>query len=65
MLQRGADVRHVQQLLGHSRIETTALYTRVIPGDVARMIDEKHPRQRAYNRARQRRPARRLAGVRS
>jgi integrase/recombinase XerD len=49
MLQRGADVRHVQQLLGHSRIETTALYTRVIPGDVARMIDENHPRQKSYN----------------
>jgi integrase/recombinase XerD len=64
MLQRGADVRHVQQLLGHSRIETTALYTRVIPGDVARMIDEKHPRQKSYNRWRKRRRARRPRGDR-
>ena len=29
LLQRGADVRHVQTLLGHSQIQTTALYTRV------------------------------------
>jgi site-specific recombinase XerD len=45
MFQRGADVPHVQQLLGRSRIETTALYTRVVPVDIVRMIDEKHPRQ--------------------
>jgi site-specific recombinase XerD len=53
MLHRGADVRHIQKLLGHSQIETTALYTRVVPGDVARMIDEKHPR-RTYNRQKRR-----------
>lgn len=57
MLQRGADVRHVQRLLGHSQIQTTALYTRVIPGDVAKMIDEKHPR-RTYNHRRKRRRGR-------
>lgn len=59
MLQRGADIRHVQRLLGHSQIETTALYTRVIPGDVGKMIDEKHPRQRSYNRKRKRKRRRR------
>ena len=58
MLQRGADIRHVQRLLGHSQIETTALYTRVVPGDVAKMIEEKHPR-RTYNRRRKRAACRR------
>jgi integrase/recombinase XerD len=59
MLQRGADIRHVQRLLGHSQIETTALYTRVLPGDVLRMVDDRHPRQRSYNRRRKRKRRRR------
>jgi integrase/recombinase XerD len=59
MLQRGADIRHVQRLLGHSQTETTALYTRVLPGDVLRMVGDRHPRQRSYNRRRKRKRRRR------
>ncbi|MCP9496795.1 MAG: tyrosine-type recombinase/integrase, partial [Pyrinomonadaceae bacterium MAG19_C2-C3] len=29
MLEGGADIRYVQQMLGHARLETTEIYTRV------------------------------------
>ena len=29
MLEDGADIRHIQQLLGHEKLETTAIYTEV------------------------------------
>jgi len=29
MLEGGADVRYVSEMLGHAKLETTALYTRV------------------------------------
>jgi integrase/recombinase XerD len=50
MLQRGADVRHVQKLLGHSQVATTAIYTRVVPMDLKKALDKAHPRQRLYKR---------------
>ena len=34
LLQRGADLRHVQELLGHSPIATTAIYTNVAMSDL-------------------------------
>ena len=52
MLQRGADVRHVQKLLGHSQLQTTALYTKVVPADLAKTVARAHPRERTYNRRR-------------
>ena len=54
LLQRGADVRHVQKLLGHSQIQTTALYTRVVPQDLKQVLARAHPRERIYNRRRKR-----------
>ena len=34
MLRGGASVRHVQELLGHSSIDTTQIYTRVVIDDL-------------------------------
>ncbi len=43
LLQQGADIRYVQELLGHSRLSTTQVYTKVIPADVKRVHEKYHP----------------------
>ncbi len=45
MMARGADIRHVQELLGHQSLTTTQLYTRVAPRDVKLTHDRTHPRE--------------------
>jgi integrase/recombinase XerD len=55
LLQRGANVRHVQQLLGHARLDSTAIYTQVAPVDLAQAIDRAHPRSDARRRTRRHR----------
>jgi integrase/recombinase XerD len=50
LLQRGADVRHVQQLLGHASLDSTAIYTQVAPVDLAQAVDRAHPRSEAPRR---------------
>ncbi len=53
LLQGGADVRHVQKLLGHASVQTTAVYTHVVPGELARVVERAHPREKLWkNRAR-------------
>jgi len=47
LLQGGADLRHVQELLGHRCLTTTALYTRVAIQDLRAVMARCHPRQRA------------------
>ena len=46
MLQGGADVRHIQRLLGHSSLATTEIYTRVEIGDLKAVHKRFHPRER-------------------
>ncbi len=44
MLEEGADLRAIQELLGHARLSTTQRYTQLTVGQVAAVYDRTHPR---------------------
>jgi integrase/recombinase XerD len=46
LLQQGADIRYIQQLLGHRHLKTTQLYTKVMPAEVKKTHDRTHPNGR-------------------
>ena len=46
MVQGGADLRSVQEMLGHASISTTQVYTKVSPQHLIEVYVESHPRSR-------------------
>jgi site-specific recombinase XerD len=45
LLENGASIRHVQELLGHVSIETTVRYTQVMTENLAKIYRKHHPRE--------------------
>jgi site-specific recombinase XerD len=45
LLQQGADIRHIQALLGHTSLITTQIYTQVAPTELAAVHRKCHPRR--------------------
>lgn len=48
MLQNGADIRYVQEMLGHKRLSTTQRYTKVVKENLKRMLKRFHPAEINY-----------------
>jgi site-specific recombinase XerD len=48
MLREGADLRAIQTLLGHSNLNTTAIYTQVEVSDLRKTLQECHPREKDF-----------------
>jgi len=45
MLQRGAELRHIQAILGHDYLHTTERYTRIVKTELRRIQAKHHPRE--------------------
>jgi hypothetical protein len=48
MLKAGADVRYIQELLGHNSARTTEIYTHLDVSDLKNALKLAHPRERDH-----------------
>lgn len=48
LLKNGADIRNIQALLGHRSIKSTQHYTKLIVGDLKRVQEKCHPREKHF-----------------
>jgi integrase/recombinase XerD len=46
LLRNGADIRHIQLLMGHASLSSTQVYLAVDVADLAHMLEKSHPRER-------------------
>ncbi|PHM64983.1 integrase/recombinase [Xenorhabdus stockiae] len=49
MLDNGADIRHIQAILGHEKLNTTEIYTRVAISHLKKVHQQTHPAERSGN----------------
>jgi integrase/recombinase XerD len=61
MLKRGANIIHLQRLLGHSSPKTTQIYTKLYPKDLIQIYNRVHPRSNSSRLAREPFPKERTA----
>ena len=45
MLRHGADLRQIQEMLGHKTLKTTQIYTHIVKGELKRVQAHCHPRE--------------------
>ena len=46
LLENGASIRHIQEMMGHADLRTTEKYTRIVPQELKRIHTAAHPSER-------------------